>query len=131
MRDQEQHHLDTFSKLVSERRVRPTALSPLWNIGAYAMGMSTALLGKEAAMACTEAVEDVISEHYNDQLRDLMEKYPEDAELRDIIRQFRDEEQEHQHTAIEHHSQQAPMYSLLYPAIKGVTKAAVWVATRV
>lgn len=50
------------------------------------MGMSTALLGKEAAMACTEAVEDVISEHYNDQLRELMEEHPEDTELRDVFR---------------------------------------------
>lgn len=84
MRDQEQHHLSTFDKLISERRVRPTALSPIWNVGAFALGMSTAMLGKEAAMACTEAVEDVISEHYNDQLRELIEQHPEDTELRDV-----------------------------------------------
>lgn len=48
-------------------------------------GMSTAMMGKEAAMACTEAVEDVISEHYNDQLRELMEQHPEDTELRDVF----------------------------------------------
>jgi len=29
------------------------------------LGAGTALLGKEAAMACTVAVETVISEHYN------------------------------------------------------------------
>lgn len=61
MRDQEQFHLDTFERLIHERRVRPTALSPLWNFGAHAMGVVTGLLGKEAAMACTEAVEGKIN----------------------------------------------------------------------
>ena len=32
----------------------------------YILGAGTALMGKEAAMACTEAVETVIGEHYNE-----------------------------------------------------------------
>lgn len=40
-------------------------------------GASTALLGKEGAMACTVAVEESISEHYNNQIRTLMEADPE------------------------------------------------------
>ena len=64
MHEQEEHHLELFEHLVNERRVRPSALSPLWNIGAFAMGFGTALLGKEAAMACTEAVEEVLYHYY-------------------------------------------------------------------
>ena len=30
---------------------------------AYAMGAATALMGQKAAMACTEAAEDVIEKH--------------------------------------------------------------------
>jgi ubiquinone biosynthesis monooxygenase Coq7 len=37
----------------------------------YALGAATALMGKEAAMACTVAVEATITEHYNSQIRDL------------------------------------------------------------
>ena len=38
-------------------RSRPTALLPFWHVAGYALGAGTALLGKEAAMACTVAVE--------------------------------------------------------------------------
>ena len=57
MWDQEKHHLATFNKLIPETRSRPTALLPLWSVAGYALGAGTALLGKEAAMACTVAVE--------------------------------------------------------------------------
>lgn len=77
MKEQEQEHLETFNKLIVEKRVRPTALLPLWNIAGFALGAGTALLGKEGAMACTVAVESVIGEHYNSQIRDLMEDDPE------------------------------------------------------
>ncbi|BFZ57464.1 ubiquinone biosynthesis monooxygenase Coq7 [Savitreella phatthalungensis] len=71
MWSQEVRHLDTFDKLISRHQVRPTAMRPLWEAGAFIMGAGTALLGTKAAMACTEAVETVIGTHYNDQLREL------------------------------------------------------------
>lgn len=73
MWDQEKHHLKLFSDLVGEHRVRPSLLRPLWEVAGFAVGAGTALLGKEAAMACTEAVETVIGDHYNEQLRELHE----------------------------------------------------------
>ena len=75
MWDQEIHHHDTFNNLQLKRRVRPSLLTPLWKIGAFAMGSGTAFLSPEAAMACTEAVETVIGGHYNDQLRCLNNQY--------------------------------------------------------
>jgi len=131
MRDQEQAHVDVFRRLVRERRVRPSLLLPVFNLGAYAMGVGSALLGKEAAMACTEAVEEVISSHYNDQLREVIQDLPDDSELREILKTFRDDEQSHREIAIEENSKNAPLYQLLFPAFKGITQAAVWVATRV
>ena len=42
-------------------------------------------MGEKAAMACTVAVEEVITEHYNDQLRTLNEAgYEEEAKLRAV-----------------------------------------------
>jgi 3-demethoxyubiquinol 3-hydroxylase len=63
MAEQERRHLEAFEKLLPDRRVRPTALHPLWHAAGYALGAATALLGERAAMACTVAVEEVIDEH--------------------------------------------------------------------
>lgn len=71
MWEQEKEHLRLFSELVGEHRVRPSLLRPIWEVAGFAVGAGTALMGKEAAMACTEAVETVIGNHYNDQLREL------------------------------------------------------------
>lgn len=38
MKEQEQEHLETFNKLIVEKRVRPTALLPLWNVAGFALG---------------------------------------------------------------------------------------------
>lgn len=73
MWEQERKHRQEFERLVGEYRVRPTVMTPIWNIAGFALGASTALMGKKAAMACTVAVETVIVEHYNDQLRQIME----------------------------------------------------------
>ena len=63
MADQEQEHIDKFNELLVEKRVRPTALLPLWNIAGFVLGAGTALMGEKSAMACTVAVEKVIGEH--------------------------------------------------------------------
>ena len=59
MAETEKHHLETFNQLMVSRRVRPTALAPLWHVAGFALGAGTALIGREAAMACTVAVEEV------------------------------------------------------------------------
>ena len=60
----EREHNRVFDRLLAERRVRPTALSPLWSVAGFALGAATALMGDKAAMACTVAVEETIDEHY-------------------------------------------------------------------
>ena len=55
MQAQEQHHLDTFAEMIARRRVRPTAMLPLWHLAGFALGAASALLGERAAMACTVA----------------------------------------------------------------------------
>ena len=128
MHEQELRHLARFEKLVVERRVRPTALSPLWHAAGFALGVGTALLGERAAMACTEAVESVIDEHYARQAEELGE---DEAELRDTIEEFRAEELEHRDTAVAHGAAEAPAYEALSGAIKAGTRLAIWLSTRV
>ena len=66
MWENERLHLDVMSKLRIQHDVRPTALYPLWQGLAFGMGLATGLMGRQAAMACTEAVETVIGEHYDE-----------------------------------------------------------------
>ena len=114
MWDQEKEHLATFNKLIPKHRARPTALLPFWHIAGYALGAGTALLGKEAAMACTVAVESSITEHYNDQIRELTNSDKEvHKELIDVITKFRDEEQEHHDIGLENDAELAPAYQVL------------------
>ncbi|CAG8588455.1 13642_t:CDS:2, partial [Acaulospora morrowiae] len=106
MWDQEKHHLQTFDEIIVRYRVRPTLLRPLWEAAGFILGAGTALMGKEAAMACTEAVETVIGEHYNDQLRELLHIDNEEVEdLKKIIKEFRDDELHHLDIAVDHEAQ--------------------------
>lgn len=73
MWEQEKHHRQQFEQLIQQHRVRPTIMTPIWNVAAFALGAGTALMGEKAAMACTVAVETVIVEHYNEQLRQIMD----------------------------------------------------------
>ncbi|GEQ67375.1 hypothetical protein JCM33374_g1039 [Metschnikowia sp. JCM 33374] len=156
MWEQEVYHHDTFNRLQTERRVRPSLLTPFWKIGAVAMGAGTALISKEAAMACTVAVETVIGGHYNQQLRVLMNQYnidvfdketgekvspekltegvrtsPEISTMKDMISTFRDDELEHLDTAVENDAKKAVPYILLTETIKLVCRGAIWTAERV
>ena len=127
MKDQEMHHLETFEKLIVERKVRPTVLHPLWNAAGFALGVSTALLGPKAAMACTVAVEEVIDEHYADQAAQLTE---DESELKEIINRFRGEELEHRDTTIEFGGETALGYPVLRRAIRAGSKLAIWLSER-
>jgi ubiquinone biosynthesis monooxygenase Coq7 len=122
MQAQEQRHLDVFARLISTRRVRPTALLPLWHLAGFALGAATAALGPKAAMACTVAVEEVIDAHYAAQEATLQD---DEAPLRAIIEEFRAEELEHRDTGLAHGAEQAPGYRLLTGAIKAGCRIAI------
>ncbi|MBU2091552.1 MAG: demethoxyubiquinone hydroxylase family protein, partial [Alphaproteobacteria bacterium] len=124
----EQVHLDTFSRMIVERRVRPTALQPVWHVAGFALGAATALMGEKAAMACTVAVEEVIDEHYREQAAQLGE---DEAELHGTIERFRAEELEHRDIGYEHGAAEAPGFELLRGAVKAGSRLAIWLSQRV
>jgi ubiquinone biosynthesis monooxygenase Coq7 len=128
MAAQEQHHLDTFTRLIGDRGVRPTALSPIWHVAGFALGAATALLGERAAMACTVAVEEAIDEHYADQAAQLG---ADEADLKATIETFRAEELEHRDIGLANEAEKAPAYPLLSTAIKTGCKLAIWLSERV
>lgn len=125
---QEQQHKQAFDQLMRARQVRPTFLSPLWRVAGQGLGMFTALLGPKAAMVCTEAVEEVICDHYQRQLTELKDQ---DSALTELITQCYMDEKNHQDLAIAHGSQQYLGYRLLRTAIKGATQIAIFLSKRI
>jgi ubiquinone biosynthesis monooxygenase Coq7 len=128
MAETERRHLRDFDRVLLARRVRPTALSPLWHVAGYALGATTALMGPKAAMACTEAVEEVIVGHYARQEAALG---ADDPELRGLIENAREDEAEHARTAIESGAQETPCHGPLTAAIRTGTRLAIWLSERV
>ena len=130
MAEQEAGHQAEFDALMAKRGVRPTALQPLWSAAGYALGAATALLGPEAAMACTAAVEEEIDRHYSRQL-DTLEKDGDDPELAGMIERFREDERAHRDAALAAGAERAPAYPLLSAAIRLGCRAAIRLSERI
>ena len=128
MLEQEVVHERTFAGLIADRRVRPTALLPLWHIAGFALGAVSAAIGERGAMACTVAVEEAIDEHYAQQAASLED---DEAGLRSTIERFRAEELEHRDIGLEHEAELAPAYKLMSRVIKLGCKVAIAVSERV
>ena len=128
MADQEQRHLKTFDRLVNERRVRPTALEPVWRVAGFALGAVTAAMGEKAAFACTAAVEEVIDEHYASQVAALKDK---DEGLKTTVEDFRADEAAHRDEALRQGAEQAPGYKLLSETIKAGCRLAIKLSERI
>lgn len=127
MEAHEQVHLSRFDSLLTERRVRPTALAPVWRLAGFALGAGTALLGDKAAHACTEAVETVIEEHYAGQVAELTTLEPE---LAAELEQFRQEELAHRDLAVDEGAREAPGYALLSAVIRTGCRAAIKISEK-
>ncbi len=128
MATQEQAHREHFDRMMAERGVRPTLLTPVWNLAGFALGAATAMIGPEAAMACTAAIETEIDRHYGQQLDELGDT---DPELSRTIADFRAEEIEHRDTALAAGAEQAPAYPLLSAVIQLGCRAAITLSKRI
>lgn len=128
MANQEEHHRAFFDALIAKRGVRPTMLQPFWDVAGFGLGVVTAALGPQAAMACTAAIETEIDLHYQQQLEQLGDK---DPELRDAVARFRDEEIEHRDTAIASGAESTPGYPVLSALIRAGCRFAIGVSKRI
>ena len=128
MARQEEDHRARFDAMIAERGVRPTLLQPVWSVAGYALGAATALMGPEAAMACTAAIETEIDRHYTEQLEELGE---DDPELSEVVREFRDDEREHRDAALAAGAEKAPAYPVLFNAIRLGCRAAIKLSERI
>lgn len=128
MEAEEQKHLDAFDALLVERNVRPTVMTPIWNVAGYGLGVVTALMGEKAAHACTEAVETVIEQHYGEQVDEIKHEEPE---LAATFAQFREDELHHRDIAIEGGAKQAPAYAILSRTIQAGCHLAIKITEKI
>ena len=98
MREHEREHANFFEKEIKKRGIKPTKFLPLWDLLGVGLGFGSTILGKKAAMLCTASVEEVIDEHYQNQI-DQIEN--DEKELKSKIIKFREDELHHKDIAYE------------------------------
>ncbi len=127
MEGHEAVHLARFDELLTQHGVRPTVMAPAWRLAGFALGAATALMGEKVAHACTEAVENVIEQHYASQTAELEGR---DPELAAELSKFRDEELAHRDHAVEEGAREAPGYPILSAVIRAGCKAAIKISEK-
>ena len=128
MKDQEREHLEYFEKEIQKRNIKPTYLLPLWDLMGVTLGFGTALLGKKATMLCTSSVEEVIEDHYSNQLKKLGK---DESELKTKIEKFRGDEIEHKNIAYETGASNKGLYSIIDKVIKTGSRIAITISEKI
>jgi len=128
MKEQEEEHLDYFEKEIKKRKIKPTSLLPLWDVMGVALGFGTVLLGKKAAMLCTASVEEVIENHYENQLKNLEN---DEMELKAKIEKFKEDEAHHKNTAYESGATNKGFYSLMDKVIRTGSRIAITISEKI
>ena len=128
MKEQEQEHLNYFEKEIQKRKIKPTYLLPLWDIMGVTLGFGTALLGKKAAMLCTASVEEVIENHYENQLKKLGN---DEMDLKAKIEKFKSDEVDHKNIAYESGATNKGLYSIMDKVIKTGSRIAITISEKI
>ena len=128
MKEHEKEHLEYFEKKIQKRKIKPTYLLPLWDVMGVALGFGTAVLGKKAAMLCTASVEEVIEDHYQNQLKKLGD---DEIDLKAKIEKFKKEEVNHKYMAYELGGTNKGFYSIMDKVIKTGSKIAITISEKI
>lgn len=130
MLEQELEHLDFFNAEIANKNIRPTIFLPLWDKIGYLAGAISAIAGVKYAMLLTEAVEEVIIEHYQNQI-EYLTKYEPSSLLLERIKQFKQDEAQHMDIAIDNESKKTAMYGLLSKLIRFLCKTSITISKKV
>jgi ubiquinone biosynthesis monooxygenase Coq7 len=128
MKEHEKEHLEYFEKELQKRKIKPTYLLPLWDIIGVGLGFGTTILGKKAAMLCTASVEEVIEDHYQNQLKKIGD---DEMELKAKIKKFREDEINHKDLAYKSGATNKGIYSFLSNAIKTGSRIAITISEKI
>ena len=128
MKKHEKEHCDYFENEIKKRNINPTKLLPLWDLMGVGLGFGSAILGKKAAMLCTASVEEVIDEHYLNQIKQLGN---DEKNLKKKIVKFREDEINHKNIAYEKGATKKGIYSILDKVIKTGSKIAINISEKI
>ena len=128
MKNHEKQHLEYFENQIQKRKIKPTYFLPLWDLMGITLGFGTALLGKKAAMLCTASVEEVIEDHYQNQLKKLGN---DEMELKAKIEKFKNDEINHKNIAYEYGASNKGIYSIMDKIIKTSSKIAITISEKI
>ena len=128
MKIHEKEHCDYFETEIKKRNIKPTKFLPLWDILGVGLGFGSTILGKKAAMLCTASVEEVIDEHYSNQIKELKN---DEKKLKDRIIKFREDELHHKDIAYQEGATKEGMYSILDKIIKTGSKIAINISEKI
>ena len=128
MKEQEKEHLEYFEKEIQKRNMKATYMLPLWDLMGVSLGFGTALLGKKAAMLCTASVEEVIENHYENQLSKIGE---DEKDLKITIEKFKGDEVNHKNTAYESGATKSGLYSIMDKIIRTGSKIAITISEKI
>jgi len=128
MREHEKEHCNYFEKEIKKRGIKPTKFLPLWDLLGVGLGFGSTILGKKAAMLCTASVEEVIDEHYANQIDQLEQ---DENKLKEKITKFREDELRHKDIAYEKGATKEGLYSILDKVIKTGSKIAINISEKI
>ena len=128
MKVHEKEHCDYFETEIKKRNIEPTKFLPLWDILGVGLGFGSAMLGKKAAMLCTASVEEVIDEHYSNQIKELGS---DEKKLKDKIIKFREDELRHKDIAYEEGATKEGLYSIMDKIIKTGSRIAINISEKI
>ena len=127
MKQHEKEHAEFFDKEIKKRNIKPTKFLPLWDLLGVGLGFGSTILGSKAAMLCTASVEEVIDEHYQNQIDKIQD---DEKELKDKIIKFREDELRHRDIAYENGASKDGFYSILDKLIKTSSRIAITISEK-
>ena len=128
MKEQEKEHLEYFENEIQKRNMKPTYLLPLWDLIGVSLGFGTALLGKKVAMLCTASVEEVIEDHYENQLKKIGD---DEKDLKNKIEKFKGDEVNHKNIAYESGATNKGLYSIMDKVIRTGSRIAITISEKI
>ena len=128
MKEHEIEHCQFFESEIKKRNIKPTKFLPLWDLLGVGLGFGSTILGKKAAMLCTASVEEVIDEHYQDQINQIES---DEKKLKEKIIKFREDELHHKDIAYEKGASKEGIYSLFDKIVKTGSKIAIRISEKI
>ena len=127
MKKHEKEHAEFFDKEIKKRNIKPTKFLPLWDLLGVGLGFGSTILGTKAAMLCTASVEEVIDEHYQNQINKIED---DEKELKKKIVKFREDELHHKDIAYDNGATKEGFYSILDKVIKTSSRIAITISEK-